>query len=42
VDMAAVPRKVAFPRPLPTWLVGFFGGLLLGLVLVPIGTSTDT
>jgi len=37
VDMAAVPRKVAFPRPLPTWLVGLFGGLMIGLLLVPIG-----
>ena len=37
VDTAAVPRKVAFPRPAPTWLVGFFGGLLIGLLLVPIG-----
>jgi tyrosine-protein kinase Etk/Wzc len=36
VDTAAVPRKVAFPRPVPTWLVGLLGGLVLGLLLVPI------
>ncbi|HEU4990670.1 MAG TPA: hypothetical protein VFT41_12860 [Gemmatimonadaceae bacterium] len=37
VDTAAVPRRVSFPRPLPTWLVGLFAGLLLGLLLVPLG-----
>jgi uncharacterized protein involved in exopolysaccharide biosynthesis len=37
VDTAAVPRKVSFPRPLPVWLVGLFGGLAIGLLLVPIG-----
>jgi uncharacterized protein involved in exopolysaccharide biosynthesis len=37
VDSAPVPRRVAFPRPVPTWLIGLFGGLLLGLIIVPIG-----
>ncbi len=37
VDSAAVPRRVSFPRPVPTWLIGLFGGLLLGLIVVPIG-----
>ena len=37
VDSAAVPRRVSFPRPVPTWLIGLFGGLLLGLIIVPIG-----
>ncbi len=40
VDTAAVPRRVSFPRPLPTWLVGLLGGLLLGLILVPLGVGS--
>lgn len=39
VDTAAVPRRVSFPRPVPTWLVGLLGGVLLGLILVPVGAA---
>ena len=42
VDTAAVPRRVSFPRPAPTWLVGLLGGLLFGLLLVPLGAAPQT
>lgn len=40
VDPAVTPRRVAFPRPLPTLAVGLFAGLALGLLwaLVPLAT----
>lgn len=33
VDPAVPPRRVSFPRPLPTVAAGMLGGLLLGLLL---------
>jgi uncharacterized protein involved in exopolysaccharide biosynthesis len=41
VDAAAVPRRVTFPRPAPTLLAGLLGGMILGLLLVPVG-ARDT
>lgn len=39
VDPAEEPRRVSFPRPMATWLIGLFGGLVLGLILVPVGAA---
>lgn len=40
VDHAVSPRRVTFPRPLPTWLISLGAGLLLGLILVPVGEGS--
>lgn len=32
VDAAVIPRRPTFPRPVPTLLVGFVAGMVLGLV----------
>lgn len=43
VDSAVVPRRVAFPRPLPTLALGLIAGLLVGIfaALVPLGTPEE-
>lgn len=43
VDPAVTPRRVAFPRPLPTLAVGLFAGLALGLLwaLVPLAARSS-
>lgn len=33
LDVASPPRKISFPRPMPTLAAGLGGGLVLGLVL---------
>jgi uncharacterized protein involved in exopolysaccharide biosynthesis len=44
VDPAVTPRRVAFPRPLPTLAVGLFAGLALGLLwaLVPLAARSPS
>ncbi|WKW12452.1 hypothetical protein Strain138_001745 [Pseudogemmatithrix spongiicola] len=41
IDPAVVPRRVSFPRPLPTLAIGLFVGLLLGTfaALAPLGSA---
>jgi tyrosine-protein kinase Etk/Wzc len=34
LDVATVPKKVSFPKPIPTLLAGFGGGLVGGVLLV--------
>lgn len=43
VDAAVVPRKVSFPRKLPTLAIGLFLGLAFGALaaLVPLATPRD-
>jgi uncharacterized protein involved in exopolysaccharide biosynthesis len=37
IDEAVGPRRVTFPRPVPTILIGLVGGAVLGLVVALLG-----
>ena len=37
IDEAVSPRRVTFPRPLPTIALGLVGGAIVGFVLALIG-----
>jgi uncharacterized protein involved in exopolysaccharide biosynthesis len=37
IDEAVAPRRVTFPRPIPTIVIGLVGGALAGLVVVLLG-----
>src|SRR4029078_5078685 len=37
IDEAVSPRRVTFPRPLPTIALGLVGGAIIGFVLALVG-----
>jgi len=37
IDEAVAPRRVTFPRPVPTIVIGLVGGVIAGLVIVFLG-----
>jgi uncharacterized protein involved in exopolysaccharide biosynthesis len=37
IDEAVSPRRVAFPRPIPTMLIGLVGGALAGFLIALLG-----
>ncbi len=37
IDEAVAPRRVTFPRPIPTIVIGLVGGVIAGLVIVFLG-----
>ncbi|HEX3865994.1 MAG TPA: hypothetical protein VHV78_04545, partial [Gemmatimonadaceae bacterium] len=42
IDRAVSPRRVAFPRPLPTFAIGVAAGLTVGLFFALIGAPATT
>jgi uncharacterized protein involved in exopolysaccharide biosynthesis len=37
IDEAVAPRRVTFPQPIPTIIIGLVGGAIAGLVVVLLG-----